>query len=149
MFKSFITFIKNFAVFIEKKAASVFKRFGKDATGKTIQSLRSAVEFDLSKQAEIDLYGAKWIEYINDGRPAGGKMPPQGVLVDWLRARGIALAAEFPIRMAIAENGILPTPVIETTFIEVQKSFFRATPKLLTSIAKGIASALKKGFKID
>jgi hypothetical protein len=148
MFKKIAAIILNFGKSIIKTIETTFDRFNKNATGGTIQSLRQAITFEVSKPIELDILGDKTFEYIEQGRPAGSKLPPQGALLGWMRARGINLAAEFPIRRAIAENGIRPTPVIATSFVEVVDDFQKnAAPKILTSIANTIIEAIKKGFK--
>lgn len=49
--------------------------------------------------------------YVEKGR-GPGKMPPQGVLVPWLKLHGIDEAAEFPIRRKIAKQGTKPHPFL-------------------------------------
>lgn len=49
--------------------------------------------------------------YVEKGR-GPGKMPPQGVLVPWLKLHGIDEAAEFPIRKKIAKQGTKPHPFL-------------------------------------
>jgi len=148
MFKGIVKLLKNLGNFIQAKVEQVFKRFGKDATGKTIQSLRQATEIDIERGFEIDLIGDKVFEYIEDGRPPNSKFPPQGVLIDWMQSRGIAIENEFIIRRAIAINGIRPTPVIETAFIEVVQDFNKViAPQLINAVVLNIKEAIKRGFK--
>lgn len=40
------------------------------------------------------------------GRRPGARMPPAGVLLGWMRRRGIPDRAEFPLRRAIGRRGI-------------------------------------------
>lgn len=45
--------------------------------------------------------------FIDSGRRPG-KMPPQGVLLNWMSRKGIEKKAEYPIRRKIGEKGIKP-----------------------------------------
>jgi hypothetical protein len=126
----------------------VFIQRGKDATGKTLSSLRQETLFDVNSVAELNVYGSKAFDYIEQGRPAGSKLPPQGVLIDWMQARGIPLDKEFAIRKSIAENGIAPVPIIEFSFIQVQRVIQQdLSEKILDDLTKTISTLIKKGFE--
>lgn len=126
----------------------VFIQRGKDATGKTLSSLRQETLFDVNSVAELNIYGSKVFEYIEQGRAAGSKLPPQGVLIDWMQARGIPLDKEFAIRKSIADNGIAPVPIIEFSFIQVQRVIQQdLSEKILDDLTKTISTAIKKGFE--
>ena len=49
---------------------------------------------------------AKHAYVMELGRRPGGRMPPQGVLLGWMRRHGIPESAEYPIRRKIARRGI-------------------------------------------
>lgn len=55
-------------------------------------------------------------EVIEHGRRKGAKMPPAGVLDEWMSTRGIPAEAEFLIRRSIAENGITASPYMRPAF---------------------------------
>lgn len=61
------------------------------------------------------------------GRAAGGRMPPQGVLVasGWLRRHGIPESAEFVVRRAIARRGIKAQPFIRRPAAELRTLLVR------------------------
>jgi hypothetical protein len=50
---------------------------------------------------------------IETGRSAGGPMPPQGVLLGWMRRHGIDERFEFVLRRSIARRGIRPRPYLK------------------------------------
>jgi hypothetical protein len=147
MFKKIQVLLSNFGNLVISTIEKVYNQFKKNATGGTIQSLKQATEFKVGQSIELDIFGSKVFEYIEDGRPAGAKMPPQGVLIDWMQARGIDIAAEWAIRKSISIKGIQPTPIIETAFLEVQVDFEqKAAPLIFKSISDGIVALIKKGF---
>lgn len=55
-------------------------------------------------------------EVIETGRRPGAKMPPPGVLDQWMSTRGIPAEAEFLIRRAIGVNGITASPYMRPAF---------------------------------
>lgn len=52
---------------------------------------------------------------VDEGREAGKKMPPRGVLLGWLQRKGLPESAEYPIRRKIAEEGTPAAPYIDIT----------------------------------
>ncbi|MEO8082518.1 MAG: hypothetical protein ABI780_01715 [Ardenticatenales bacterium] len=58
-------------------------------------------------------------EVIEGGRRKGAKMPPAGVLDEWMSTRGIPAEAEYLIRRSIAENGIQASPYMRPAFEQV------------------------------
>lgn len=52
---------------------------------------------------------------VDQGRAAGKKAPPPGVMVPWLKRHGLPETAEYPVRMKIAREGIAAAPYIEIT----------------------------------
>lgn len=148
MFKKLSALLAAFGKKAIKVIQKTLKSFGKDATGATIKSLRQATEIDTSKGVELDIFGSKAFDYIEDGRPAGAKMPPAGVLKEWMQARGIPLAAEFVIRRSIGVKGIPATPVLETSFVEIKLDFEKKVfPKIFQTISNTITTSIKKGFQ--
>lgn len=72
--------------------------------------------------------------YVEKGR-GPGKMPPQGVLVPWLKLHGIDEAAEFPIRKKISKQGTKPHP------------FLSPLTQLVTKIKRECLKIVKENIK--
>lgn len=49
---------------------------------------------------------APYAEVVHEGRGANKPMPPQGVLLPWMRRHGIPDSAEFVLRRKIGRDGI-------------------------------------------
>lgn len=147
MFDELKILLQAFADSITKTIEETTRQFNKDATGQTIKSLHTAVEFDINKGFQTSVTGSKVFEYIELGRKAGSKLPPQGALLDWMQSKGIPDAAEFAVRKSIAVNGILPVPVIETSFNEVVKNFNqKVAPNVVSALAQALIKSILKGF---
>lgn len=150
MFDKLQILLQAFADSITKTITETAKQFNKDATGSTIQSLNTAIRFDVQKAVQISVTGSKAFEYIEEGRPAGAKMPPQGALLDWMQSRGIPEAAEFAVRKSIAIKGIAPTPLISTAFDSIQKDFKdKVAPQAVEALAQGLINLIRKGFEFN
>lgn len=129
----------------------ILKQKGKDKSGATINSIRTAIEFNtIGVPYQIDLLGSKVVDYINDGRPSGAKLPPKGALLAWMRRVGIPEAKEFVVRRSIAKNGIAAVPVIDLAFIEIKREFNNnVSDKTLSDISKIIFTGIQKGIEIN
>jgi len=150
MFEQIFNRLNRFANRVIEIIKNIFIAKGKNATGQTLGSLRADVTFEIDKAVELDIFGDKVFEYINDGRRAGAKMPPEGVLLNWMQARGIPESAEFAIRKAIAKNGIEPFPIIELAFVEIQNDFKRTlSSEILDELSGLLFKAIEKGFKFN
>jgi hypothetical protein len=57
---------------------------------------------------EMPEYG----KFIDSGRIPGSKMPPHGVLQEWMIRKSIPLNKEYPIRKSISIYGIPPVPFL-------------------------------------
>lgn len=148
MFEQILIRINAFATHVIEIVKSVFIAKGKNATGQTLASLRADVTFEIDKAIELDIFGDKTFEYIEQGRRAGAKMPPEGVLLNWMQARGIPESAEYAIRKSIAQNGIEPVPIIEMAFVEIQNDFKRTlSSEILSELSGLLFKAIEKGFK--
>ncbi|MEK0431705.1 MAG: hypothetical protein RL139_1509, partial [Gemmatimonadota bacterium] len=55
-------------------------------------------------------------EVIEHGRGKNKKMPPAGVLDEWMSTRGVPAEAEYLIRRSIAEHGIKASPYMRPAF---------------------------------
>jgi hypothetical protein len=86
------------------------EKYSKIATRETINSLGGIKELN-TNELTIKITSAVSLLYIEFGRRAGAKMPPQGSLDDWYAAKGIDPKLDFVIRRAIAKKGIKPTPI--------------------------------------
>jgi hypothetical protein len=134
-----------------KKALDIIRgiliKNNKVATAKTISTLRAETEFRIDEYAEINVFGSKVFEYIEQGRPPNSKMPPQGSLLEWMSARGIT-GSEFAIRKSIAKKGIPPTPIIEMSIIEIKADISNIlSSDLIKEMTNTINQSVQKGFK--
>ena len=84
----------------------------KIATGGTIASLQNTVVAE-PLVLGFRVLGDKVFDYIEFGRRAGAKLPPKGVLLPWLKVKGMSPKLEYIIRKSIAAKGIAPVPVSE------------------------------------
>lgn len=113
--------------FAERAAAileQVYISRKKNATGKTLDSIRVATEFDVGVgKASIEIYGSEVFEFIEKGRPPGSKLPPKGALLEWMQVRGIPEAKEFVLRRSIAEKGIEPVPIIAVSITRIKADY--------------------------
>lgn len=62
-----------------------------------------------------------YADVMERGRRPGAPMPPQGVLLGWMAAKGIPADREFVIRRAIGRKGIVGKHYMEKGRIEVQQ----------------------------
>lgn len=122
------------------------KKNKKIATGQTIASLQNTV-VAIPLVLGFEVTGDKVFDYIEFGRKAGAKMPPKGVLLPWLKAKGKSPKLEYIIRKSIATKGIAPVLIsasiaktivpqmqldieaalgkdIQTSFVQYAKSIF-------------------------
>lgn len=63
-----------------------------------------------------------YVEYVNNGRRAGAKMPPTEAIIEWARSKGIPTdnGTIWKIRKGIAEDGIKPRPVLDLLFSQAE-----------------------------
>lgn len=90
----------------------------------------------------------KSLQYIQEGRKPGGKMPaivggkgqvlPRRELMLWLLANRIPRSAWFPIMKRIAKRGIKPTPVIQYMMRESKPRFRELCDALQRTISKHV-----------
>jgi hypothetical protein len=140
LIKHLQTFAKNAILVIQ----TTMQQLGKDATGSTSQSLRSAIVFEKANAVQLSIYGSTVFGYIEKGRPKGAKLPPQEAIEAWMRTRAIPISASFAIRKSIAEKGIEPVPVLQISFKKLQATFLpRLKEEILQEIAKGVVDILK------
>lgn len=122
-------------------------QLGKSATGKTLRSLVKNVKFIGQEAVDLEVYGSKVFEYIEQGRPAGAKMPPSEVLREWMINRGIPLEKEFAVRKSIAQKGISPVPLLETSFVEINRHYEQnLTNDVGLILSRELLEAAKRGF---
>jgi hypothetical protein len=150
MFEGLIDILQNFADRAEQIVLDNWSRLGKNATGQTASSLRNAIEFTGTQTIDIDIFGSRVFEYSNDGRPPGSKLPPKGVLLNWMQARGIPEEAEYPIRRAIAVNGIEPSNILEISILQINQEFnTQVAPQILQDLGNIILNAVSSGFELN
>lgn len=75
---------------------------------------------------------------VEVGRAPGAKMPPQGVLLEWMRRHGIPADREFVLRRSIARRGIRPQPYLEPALVgnkaAMQREFDLAAERALAEL---------------
>ena len=148
MFDNLIKYLQNFAQSAILVIQTTLKQYNKDATGVTSRSLKEATRFISSNAVSTQVTGSTVFNYIESGRRAGAKMPPEDALIEWMKARSIPAAASFAIRKSIAEKGIEPTPVLKMSFAKLQQTLLpKLKAEILQEIANGVVSILQKQFK--
>jgi len=86
--------------------------YGKQASGDLIKSLRYDIIEVLDELIPVPDIKFSMIDYgvyVDKGRKPNSKLPPKGVLLEWMKLKGIPANKEFPIRASIAKFGIPPT----------------------------------------
>lgn len=133
------------AVFINAYE-TILDREGKIATKQTIQSLlgESVVK---EGSINIKITAAIFLFYIEFGRRAGAKMPPEGALDDWYSAKGIDPKLDFVIRRAIARKGIKPTPITEFVLDAVRDDLERLYNRYLDNEVASLTARIRTQFK--
>jgi hypothetical protein len=105
---------------VENSIKETLESKSKIATRETINSIRSIVK--VSDSGYIgEVWGAGGLKFIESGRKPNSKMPPSGVLLPWMRSKGIEEDKEFIIRRSIARKGIKPTKIIAPALKETSK----------------------------
>jgi len=101
--------------------------------------LRSMIHLnmqDAGLTAEV-IAAAMYSEYIENGTgPAAGHkryMPPPGVLLDWMKKKGIPEDKEFMIRWKIYQKGTKPQPFMKPSWEEEKPNFERNLRKVLST----------------
>lgn len=83
---------------------------------------------------------APYAEVVHEGRGEGKKMPPQGVLLPWMRRHDIPDQAEFAIRRKIGRDGIPGIKYFARSFQELRPQIgqeFRQVPARVMARMKG------------
>lgn len=73
----------------------------------------------------MDIMLNDYIQYIENGRRKGAKMPPVEPIVRWCREKGIPTdnSTIFLIRRAISRDGIEPRPIMAKVFEEMDNTW--------------------------
>ena len=73
----------------------------------------------------LDITLNDYIEYIENGRRAGGKFPPMEAIIKWCKEKGIPTdnSTIFLIRRAIAREGVEPRPIMAKVFQELDSKW--------------------------
>lgn len=73
----------------------------------------------------MDIMLNDYIQYIENGRRIGAKMPPVEPIVRWCREKGIPTdnSTIFLIRRAISRDGIEPRPIMAKVFEEMDNKW--------------------------
>jgi hypothetical protein len=127
---------------------NVAERLGKVVSGQTVESIETTTEFKGTNAIEFNVYGSKTFDYIEEGRPPGAPMPPEGALLSWMGLVGFQ-GSEFVLRRSISEKGIEPTPLLETSFVEIARDFdkFPVGEAVLNGLSIELSRMIDEGFK--
>lgn len=123
MFEKIFDNIRLFGTRVIQVIKEVGQRFGKQKTGKTLGSLYRNVKWIGEEAISLEVFGSKVFEYIEQGREPGAKLPPANVLLEFMKRVGIPREKEWGVRVNISKFGIKPTPLLETSFIEINRDF--------------------------
>jgi len=122
-------------------------KFGKERTGKTLGSLYKNIKWVGEQFISLEVFGSKVFEYIEQGREKGAKLPPRDVLLEFMKRVGIPAEAEWGVRYNISKFGIKPTPLLETSFIEVNRDYKNNfTTDVGRQLSQELARAAREGF---
>lgn len=145
MFENLFKIVRSFGAIAKENYSRIMVALGKNATGQTIESIRSEIKFDLNDGFESAVYGSEAFKFIEEGRAAGSKLPPPLVLRDWMAARGIPESKEFAVRKSIAQKGIAPVPIQEMAFMAIEKEFKAKTANaILQDLSQGIWKTIQR-----
>lgn len=65
---------------------------------------------------KVEVYLNSYYQFVESGRRAGAKMPPEIAIIEWMKRLGIATGKNnevvWAIRKAIAKRGIQPRPFV-------------------------------------
>jgi len=137
----------DFGSKVKEAIKSIAVQQGKVATGKTVNSLRQIVKQVGVRSVELQIWGSKVFEYWEKGRKKGEKMPPKGVLLEWMKTKGIPFEKEFLVRRAISEKGIKPVKVLKMSFAKLEKDFKNSfSSELAIKLSEELNDLVKKGF---
>lgn len=84
-----------------------------------ITKIKSYLEKDEENLLQLLVEMPDYAQFIEGGRRAGARMPPQGVLLDWMARKGIRSDLEYVIRKEISVRGIKPTPFLDIWYDRV------------------------------
>jgi hypothetical protein len=103
----------DIALHLQSQVKLALVRHKKIATGKTLQSVKIERTLDSPSRGVFlrKIVASKVWEFIQQGRRAGGKLPPESAMLEWFKALGIPKGAWFPIRLSIARRGIKPRKI--------------------------------------
>lgn len=76
-----------------------------------------------------------YAEFIDKGRKAGTRMPPQKPIEEWMKKRGINNINSFAIRKSISVRGIKPRPFLDAVakhILDMNKILTDGTEKQLS-----------------
>jgi len=105
----------------------------KFATGNLADSMYYEVK-EANGKAVISVFAANYFRFVDRGRRPGAKMPPAEPIRAWMRVKSIPRRAEFPIRRAIAKNGIKGIFIINPTIKKITADFLPKYEKQLANI---------------
>lgn len=114
----------DIALHVQSQVKIALIRASAIATGGTLKTVDtvSIPDFDSRLQFMRQIVGSRVIQFIESGRRAGAKMPPEAAMIPWFQALGIPKRAWFPIRLSIARRGIKPRAIREVA-IRASRSY--------------------------
>lgn len=123
----------------------LIKRHKKIATSDLLNSISYKL-VQSSRSVMVRLIALDYLINVDRGRKAGGKMPPDKAIRDWVKVKGIPESAIYPIRRKIAEKGIKKTDIIQgAENIFIRSPFFKN--KFPDKIADNLENYITEEFE--
>lgn len=130
------------------------KKLGKVSSGQTLNSLEVRF-FTTASNFGFRLLASPVIDFIDQGRKPGGKMPPPGSMIEWIKRKGLTginakgkpipiTSLEYVMRRSIAIKGIPATNILSKTFDPFTKDI---DDNLETFFKKDIESDFQDNLK--
>ena len=114
------------------------------ATGKLFNSIDYRVDVN-TDNLEIKFIAEDYFVNIENGRKAGGKMPPISAIKKWMISRGLgdSNSKAFSISRSISKSGIKPRPYLR----KIESKLNKYDKELSAALAKDIKEHLDKELK--
>lgn len=136
-YENLINTIKDIGEEIVKKYKSELKNKNKIASGKLYNSIDYKLEVT-SNSIKLIFISEDYFINVEDGRPAGKRMPPIDVIKKWCKQKGILEKNAYAIARNISLKGIRKVPSLKES-----RNVSRYTELIKKAIDKDIAGINK------